>query len=159
MARKSVSRGIRRVPGADDPYAGKGARLADELPSGDERLQDDVAQLRADVQQIPHRIVRDGINCSGGPRDAGDDRRPAGQVRHVPGEFASLVQPHQARRVAGQVQDLDRARLDDEHGKIALADAEERLAGREVVFGRTRAVSDIRDLRAGELGKGNSIQI
>ena len=101
------------------------ARLAQELPAGDERLQDDVAQVRVVVQELPQGVGRHLVDFAIAPGDGADDRRAAGQLRHVAGELPGPVDRDGLRRLAGFVHDLDLARLDDEELEVAVADLEE----------------------------------
>ena len=48
--------GVGRVPRSDHSQAGEVCRLAQELPAGDECLEDDVAQSRTLVQCLPERV-------------------------------------------------------------------------------------------------------
>ena len=103
----------------------KSARLAQELPPGDERLQDDVAQVRMVVQELPQGVGRYLVDFAIAAGDGADDRRAAGQLRHVAGELAGPVDRDGLRLLAGFVHDLDLARLDDEELEVAVADLEE----------------------------------
>ena len=85
----------------------KRARLAQELTAGDERLQDDVAEIRALVEDLLEERAGDGVDLAVAARHGGEDRRGAGQVRHVAGELAAAVDGDGLRRLTGLVEDLD----------------------------------------------------
>ena len=93
-------KGVRGVARADHPQAGEVGRLAQELPPGDERLKNDVAQVRALVQDAPQRLARNLNHLAVAPGDGADDRRGAGQVGDVAGELALAMDgdPSSARR-------------------------------------------------------------
>ena len=50
--------GVLGVARADHAQAGEVPRLAQKLAAGDERLQDDVAQVRVMVEELPQRSRR-----------------------------------------------------------------------------------------------------
>ena len=79
--------GVLRVARADHAQAGEVPRLAQELPAGDEGLQDDVAQLRVVVQDLPQGVGRHLVDFAIAPGDGADERRAAGQLRHLAGEL------------------------------------------------------------------------
>ena len=59
LARKSRTRKVSvRVARADHAQAREARRLAQKLPPGDERLQDEVAQVRVVVEELPQGIGR-----------------------------------------------------------------------------------------------------
>ena len=85
--------GVARVARADHAQARERARLAQQLPAGDEGLQDDVAEIRALVEHLPSERAGDGVDLAVAGRTARDDRRGAGQVRDVAGELAAARGP------------------------------------------------------------------
>ena len=67
------------------------------------------------------RFARDLVHLAVAPGDGADDRRRAGQVRDVAGELARPMHGERLRLVAGEIDDLDLARLDDEKVRVAIA--------------------------------------
>jgi hypothetical protein len=55
---------VHGVPRADHAQAGEAARFAKELPAGDERLQDDVGQVRALVQDLAQGVGGDFVDLA-----------------------------------------------------------------------------------------------
>ena len=101
LARKSRTRNVSaEYARADHAQAREIARLTQELPPGDERLKDDVAQVRALVQDAPQRLGRNLKDLAVAPGDGADDRRGAGQLGDVAGELALVVDGDALRLVA-----------------------------------------------------------
>ena len=70
----------------------------------------------------------------------------ARQVRHVSGELSRRVDRNRLRRIAGFVQDLDFARLDDEECEIPVAHLEQLLSGATLLQARAGAVDELLNL-------------
>ncbi len=160
LARKSRTR--KRVLGvarADHAQAGEVPGLAQELPAGDERLQDDVAQVGALVQDLAQGLGRHLVDLAVGPGDGARDGGAAGQLRHVAGELARPVDRDRLRCVAGLVHDLDLAGLDDEELIVPIADLEEFLSGLIPLASRRGAPRERRDLGLVEPREGHGLQI
>ena len=85
------------------------------------------ADVRQLVQHLPQPRPRDPHQPRPAPRDAGDDHRAAGQQIDVPRELARPV-GHDVAVVVGGVDDLDRARFDDEQVQVGVARSENGLA-------------------------------
>ena len=130
-----------------------------ELPPGDERLQDDVAQVGVVVQELPQGVGRDLVDLAIAPGDGADDRRAAGQLRDVAGELPGAVDRDGLRRLAGLVHDLDLAGLDDEEVEVAVAGLEELFPVLEAPELRQRTAPQRGHLGLVELGKGDGVQI
>jgi hypothetical protein len=73
-------------------------------------------------------IPRDLVHLDLAPRYPTDHRGVAGQVRNVAGEPARAMNRDRLRDVAGVIDDLDLARLDDMEFEVSLADREERFS-------------------------------
>jgi hypothetical protein len=116
---------VQRVPGADHAQAGEASRFAQELPPGDERLQDDVAQVRALVQHLAQSVGGDLVDLAIASRNGADQRLLAGQVVHVAGELPLTVEGDPPRSVPRLVQDLDASGLHDEELEILVADLDQ----------------------------------
>ena len=56
------------------------SRFAEKLLASDERLEDDVAQIRAPVHDTAERVVRHRVDFTIGLGDGGDDRRTAREL-------------------------------------------------------------------------------
>ena len=98
---------VGRIAGADDAEARERARLAHQLTAGHERAQDDVAEIRALVDDLLEERAGDGVDLAVAERHGGEDRRRAGQVRDVAGELAAAVDGNGLRRLTGLVENLD----------------------------------------------------
>ena len=83
---------------------------------------------RRGVEQLPQSGLRNLIDLGVAARVAADDGRPAGDLRHVPGELPRSVDGHPLRVVAGLIHDFDVAGDDDEKLGFAVAGAEQRFA-------------------------------
>jgi hypothetical protein len=121
--------GILGVARSDHAQAGEAARLAQELPLVGERLEDEIAQRGATVEHVLEDVRRHGVHLAITAGDRRDDRRAAGQVRHVAGELAGPMDHQGPGRVVGGILDLDLARLDDEGLEVAVPRPDEGLAG------------------------------
>ena len=66
---------VPRVARADHAQSREVRRLAQQLPPGDERLQDDVAERRALVEDSAQVVGRDLVGLAIALGDGGDDRR------------------------------------------------------------------------------------
>lgn len=128
-----------RVTRADHAQAGKASRFAQKLLPRDERLEDNVAQIRAPVQDVAKGFERHRVDFTIGLGEGCDDRRSARELRSLAGEFAGLVNDDDPRRISGLIADLDLTRLDDEELGIAIASSKERLPGPILRQRRTRA--------------------
>ena len=100
---------VGRIAGTDDAQSGEGARLAHELTTGHEGPQDDVAEIRALVDDLLDERARDGVDLAIAQCHGGEDRRRPGQVRDVAGELAAAVDGNRLRRVARLIEYLDLA--------------------------------------------------
>src|SRR5438034_1176674 len=107
-------KGVRGVARADHPQAGEGGRLVQELPAGDERLKDDFAQVRAQVQHAPQALAGNFDHLAVTPGDGADNSRSAGHVRDVASELAFAMDGEPLRLVPRIIDDLDLARLHNE---------------------------------------------
>ena len=150
--------GVLRIARADDAQAGEIPRLAQQLPPGDERLQDDVAQVRMIVQEMPQGVGRDLVDFGIAPSDGPDDRRAAGQLRHVACELPGPEDRDGPRLFAGLVHDLDLAGLDDEETEVPVADLEELFPIRVALELRQRASLQRGHLVLVELGEGEAFR-
>src|SRR5207249_9457757 len=151
--------GVGRVAGPDHPQAGEIRRRAQQLPPGDERLQDDVARGRALVQNLPQDIARHLVYFGVAAGDRADHRRIAGQMRHVAGELALAVDRDGLRVVAGIIDDFHLAGLDDEEFEVAVADREQRLPVAVRLRRDTAATAQIVDERLIEGREGDGMKI
>src|SRR5882724_1643217 len=147
--------GILGVAGAEDAEAGEVSRLAQELPAGDEGLQDDVGQIRRLTEDLPQGRGRHLVDLAVAPGDGADHRRPAGQVRHVAGELPGSMDGDGFRRLARFVHDLDLAGADDEELEIAIAGLDEPMPILIAPERGAGAVPEGGDLRFAELGEGD----
>src|SRR5205085_2063834 len=102
-------------------------RLAQELPPGDERLQENIAHLGALIQDASYGSARNLIDLTASPSDCADDRRHAGQVRDISRKLPLAMDGDPLRLVAREIDDLDFTRLDDEKLEVTVADGKERL--------------------------------
>ena len=68
------SEGIGGVAGPDHPQAGEVWRLMQKLPPGDERLENDVAEGRALVQDLSQSLPRNLVHLAIAPGDGADHR-------------------------------------------------------------------------------------
>ena len=118
-----------RVTRADHTQTGEASRFAQKLLPRDERLEDEVAQVWAPVQDFAEGIGRHRVNFTIGQGDGSDDRRTARELPSFAGEFAGLVNDDDLRRIPGLIADLDLTRLDDEELGVAIAASKERLPG------------------------------
>ena len=82
------SKRVLRIVRADHAQASEVFRLAQHLPAGDERLEDDVAEFRVTVDQSRKTSGRQLVDFAIAPGDGADERGSAGQLRYVAGEFA-----------------------------------------------------------------------
>ncbi len=98
----------------------KSPDLVEEVAAGDEGPEDDVAQVRVDVQDLTQGIVRDLEDVALAPGDAAEDRRAPGQLGHLAGELPGPEGRDDLRLIAGVVDDLDLAGLDDVEVAVAL---------------------------------------
>ncbi len=98
---------IGRIARTDDAKAGERARLTHQLPAGHEGAEDDVAEIRALVDDLLDERAGDGVDLAVAERHSGKDRRGASQVRHVAGELAAAVDGNGLRRLTGLVENLD----------------------------------------------------
>ncbi len=151
--------GVRGVARADDAQPGEAGRLAQELAAGDERLEDDVAQVRALVQHAPQALAGDLDDLAPAPRDGADERRGARQVGDFAGKFARAVNGDPPRLVARRVDDLDLARLDDEEPRVAVADGEQRLPVVKRPADGRRTSGQPGDLRRVERREGDGTEV
>ena len=133
---------------------GERARLAHQLTSRHERAQDDVAEVRALIDDLLEAPARDRVDLAVAQRNGGEDRGRAGQVRDVAGELAAAVHGDGGRRVARLVEDLDFAGADDEELEVAVADLNEHVAGGVVRERRRRAAAELGNLCVGQGRKG-----
>ena len=152
-------KGVRGVSRADHPQAGEVGRLAQELPAGDERLKDDVAQVRAQVQHAPQRLARNLNHLAAAAGDGADDRRGAGQVGNVAGELALAMDGDPLRLVARIIDDLDLARLHDEELHVAVADGEKRLPVLKRSGHAGRAIAQASDLGLVERRESDGLEV
>jgi hypothetical protein len=134
-------------------------RLAHELAAGDERLHQEVAEVGALVQHLAQPVGRHRVDFRVAAGDGADDRRVAGQVGHVAGERPGPVDRERLRRVAGLVQDLDRAGLDDVEVEVAVAGLEEPLPVSKALGGRAGAAPQRGELGLVERGEGDGAQV
>ena len=118
---------VRRVARADHPQSREGGRLLQKLPAGDERLKNDVAQIRALVQEAAQGVTRNFNHLTGASGDSADHSRGAGQVGDFAGELALAMDDELFWLVARQVENCDLTRLHDEELHVAVADSEQRL--------------------------------
>ena len=115
--------GVLRVARADHPQPREVRRRPQQLPPGDERLEDDVAERRALVDDPPQVVRGDLVGLAVAARHGADDRRRPGQVRDVPGELArpgpwtANVRGSSPLRSTISI----RAGLDDEELEVAVA--------------------------------------
>ena len=117
--------GVRGVARADHAQAGEIGRLAQQLPAGDERLEDDVAQAghwfrtcrrpRPRSRTLRNRRGRSPLTTAGVPVRC--EMSPVNSPCRWTGD--------RLRRVAGVVDDLDLARLDDEELEQTITDVDE----------------------------------
>ena len=128
-----------RVTRADHTQAGEASRFAQQLLPRDERLEDDVAQVRAPVQDFAEGIGRHRVDFTIGLGDGSDDRRSARELCSFARELAGLVNDDDPRRISGLIADLDLTRLDDEELGVAIAASKERLPGPILRQRRTRS--------------------
>ena len=125
--------GVLRVARPDHAQAREVPRLAEELPAGDERLKDDVAQVGVPFRSS-RRASAEISKTSQSPRAtpltiAGPPVRCDTSPVNSPGPRTV----DDLRRLAGIVQDLDRAGLDDEELEVAVADLEELFVRPDIV--------------------------
>ena len=146
--------GVLRIARADHAQAREVSRLAQKLPAGDERLQDEVAEVRVMVDELPQRVGRYLVDFAIAAGNGADERRSAGQLRHVAGELAGSLDGDGFRRVAGFVHDLDLAGLDDEELGVAVADFEESFPVPVVLEHRQRAACERCELGIGQFREG-----
>ena len=148
-----------RVARPDHSQPGEIRRLAQKLPAGDKRLKDDIAETRALIQHLPQGVSGDFVHLAVAARDRADDGRKASQMRDVAGKLAWTMDCERLRRVAGIVDDLDLARLDNEEFEVPLADRDERFPI-PVPPGLDRgATGELRDLGLLENREGDGLEI
>ena len=139
---------VLRIPRADDAQAHELCRLPQDLPPGDERLEDDVAQARMIIQEMSQSVRGYLVDYGIATSDGLDDRWAAGQLRHVACELTGPEDHDSPWRLTGFVHDLDRARLDDEETEVPVADIEELFPIRVALERRQRA-----SIQCGHLGQ------
>ncbi len=84
--------------------------------------------------------MTDFVDFATAPGHGADERRPAGEVRHVAGEFPTPKDRDGPRCLARFVDDLDLAGPDDEELEVAFADPDEGLPGPVLLEGRPGAM-------------------
>lgn len=148
-----------RVPRADYPQPGEAGRFAQKLLSCNERLENDVAQVRAPVQDLAKTVVRHRIDFAIAPGDGGDNRGTARELRRLAREIAGPVHDDESGCFSSFIADLDLTRLDDEELGVAVAASKERLPGLIPRQRRPRATSQSCDLSFIKLGKCDRLQV
>ena len=98
---------------ADHAQPGEFTRFAQQLPAGDECLQNDVAEFGMMIEQLPQGIRRKLISLDGAASDGAHDGWVARQLGHVAGESAGFVNRDPLRAIAGNVDNFHLSRLDD----------------------------------------------
>ena len=151
--------GIGGVARADHPQADEVGRLMQKLPPGDERLENDVADVRALVQDLSQSLPRNLVHLAIATGDGANHPRIAGQVRDVAGELALPMDRDCLRFVAGVIDDLDLARLDDEEVEVAVADRKERLPVPIQLKRGAGATGQFGDLGLVERRKGDRLKV
>ncbi len=134
------------VARADHAQSRKIRRLAQKLPPGDERLEDNIAERGALVQRAPQGVPRDFVHFAIASSHGADDGRKAGEVRNVAGELAFAMNRDRLWLLARVVDDLDLAQLDDEEFEVAVADRKQRLPIPVHLGSGGRAMSQLGDL-------------
>ena len=92
---------------------------AQQLPAGDEGLQDHVAQVWLMIEQVAKCIGRQLINFAVAPGDGFDQCRAAGHLCYFARESARPVHRDYLGGIPSLVDNRDLARFDDK--KIAVA--------------------------------------
>src|ERR1700704_3041063 len=140
------AKSIARVTRTDHAQTGELARLAHQLPACDERLQDEIAQLRILIQNLTERCLRYSIHFAIRLRDRANQFRATGQMPDVAGEAARAENPDRLRLIAGYIDDVDLTRLHDIEFRIAIARSKQCLSGTKLFRRRTCIATQFRDL-------------
>src|SRR5262249_60591893 len=91
---------------ADHAQAGEAPGVAEELPAGDERPEDDVGEAWVLIQHCAQGRLRHLVHVGRTAGVAADDRRSAGDLGDVAGEIPRFVDGGPVRGVPGLVHDV-----------------------------------------------------
>jgi hypothetical protein len=116
------------------------------LPAGNERLQDEIAQLQILIQYLPQRLLRYFIHFAIRSRDAAHHLRVAGQMSDVASEFSCTKDPDRLWFVPGIIDELEFTGFNDEEFRIAIATSKQRLSRLELLRRRTGVTPELCNL-------------
>src|ERR1700730_221074 len=153
------TKSILRVTGTDSAQSDEPVQRTQQLPAGDERLQNDVAQLRILIQTLMQGLARQLVDFAIRLRDAAHHCRVPGQMSHVAGEVAGMMRGNGLWLVAGYIDNLNLARPNHEKLEVAIAGAKKRLARAKLFWRRPRVTSELRHLLFAQRRKRNRIEI
>ena len=77
------------VAGANDAESHKIRRRFQELPAGDKRLENHIAEPRVVLKQTLQILIADRVSVTPAPANTAHNGRVAGDVRDVPGELTA----------------------------------------------------------------------
>src|SRR5437764_881923 len=129
------------------------------MPAGDECLQNQIADLGVEIEELLEGVGREFVDFGIAAGVGAGHRRPATDLRQFADERAALVYDDAPRLVARFVNNFDLAREDDVEPRVALAEADQRLAvAIELALG-LRALAELGELPVVELRKRGRLLI
>jgi hypothetical protein len=113
--------GLLRIAGAHHARARELARFAEDLPPGDECLQDRVADVGMAIEDLAEGVERHLVDFAFAARHAADEGWGAGHRGHLAGELAGPKDRDRPRSVPEFIDESNLARLHD--GELAVTGA------------------------------------
>ena len=101
------------------------ARLAQQLPTCDERLKNEIAQVGMVVDELLESLRAHLVHLTRATGVTAQQSRPAAELRQIAGEISWFVDGDRPRGVAGLIHDFDRATNENVEPRVALAGVEE----------------------------------